>query len=284
MAGGGGDAALQRRTGVWWDLNTCPVPDGFDPRRVRGCIESAVHKQMGHRSKVVIYAMGNLEYISSDLLEEIAYSGIVLVHAPCGGNDFRKLLGEWSQLNPSSPAYTVMLISCNYTMVDPYLFRPTRFTAFCVYPKDSRPVTLDQQPVAQKVFVGEFVWETLLNDNITCEMMTVNEDEPLCICDICDDTFEICAQFITHLKSEEHIKELSDIVPRDSWYGKPMHFCHVCNYPGYDEYNMLLHNQSEDHHRKKNLAEKMAQEEDCESRKRNPQVDLFYERNKKQSL
>ncbi|CDY27343.1 BnaC04g51300D [Brassica napus] len=115
-------------------------------------------------------------------------------------------------------------------------------------------------------------------------MMTVNEDEPLCICDICDDTFEICAEFITHLKSEEHIKELSDIVPRDSWYGKPMHFCHVCNYPGYDEYNMLLHNQSEDHHRKKNLAEKMAQEEDCESRKRNPQVDLFYERNKKQSL
>ncbi|CAN7063640.1 unnamed protein product [Brassica rapa subsp. trilocularis] len=81
-------------------------------------------------------------------------------------------------------------------------------------------------------------------------MMTVNEDEPLCICDICDDTFEICAEFITHLKSEQHIKELSDIVPRDSWYCQPMHFCHVCNYPGYDEYNMLLHNQSEDHHRK----------------------------------
>ena len=31
----------------------------------------------------------------------------------------------------------------------------------------------------------------------------------------------------------------------------------------------------------KNLAEKMAQDEDCESRKRNPQMDLFYERNKK---
>ncbi|KAG5402610.1 hypothetical protein IGI04_017217 [Brassica rapa subsp. trilocularis] len=89
MAGGGGDAALQRRTGVWWDLNSCPV-------RVRGCIESAVHKQMGHRSKVVIYAMGNLEYISSDLLEEIASSGILLVHAPCGGNDFRKIDGQLS--------------------------------------------------------------------------------------------------------------------------------------------------------------------------------------------
>ncbi|WZY86263.1 hypothetical protein YC2023_032647 [Brassica napus] len=209
---GGGDAALQRRTGVWWDLNTCPVPDGFDPRRVRGCIESAVHKQMGHRSKVIIYAMGNLEYISSTLLEEIASSGIVLIHAPCGGNDFKNLLREWSQLNPSSPATTVMLISRNYTMVDPYLFRLTGFAAFC--------------------------------------SLSGNEDEPLCICDICYDTFEISAEFITHLKSEEHIKELSGIVPRDSWYCKPMHFCHACNYPDYDEYNMLLHNQSEDHYRK----------------------------------
>uniref|UniRef100_M4F7F5 NYN domain-containing protein n=1 Tax=Brassica campestris TaxID=3711 RepID=M4F7F5_BRACM len=78
---------------------------------------------MGHRSKVIIYAMGNLEYISSALLEEIASSGFVLIHAPCGGNDFKNLLREWSQLNPSSPATTVMLISRNYTMVDPYLFR-----------------------------------------------------------------------------------------------------------------------------------------------------------------
>ena len=73
-----------RECGGTWTRVRFPMVLTFDPRRVRGCIESAVHKQMGHRSKVVIYAMGNLEYISSDLLEEIAYSGIVLVHAPCG--------------------------------------------------------------------------------------------------------------------------------------------------------------------------------------------------------
>ncbi|CAH8371113.1 unnamed protein product [Eruca vesicaria subsp. sativa] len=57
----------------------------------------------------------------------------------------------------------------------------------------------------------------------------------------------------------------------------------VCNYPGYDEYNILLHNESEEHNLKMKLAEKEPQAEDCESKKRDPPVDLFNER-KKQSL
>lgn len=94
-------------------------------------------------------------------------------------------------------------------MVNPGLFQLAGFTGFCAYPKDHPPVTV-VVPDYHKVFVKEFVWETLLNDNMTCDEMIVNEDyEPLCICDICNDTFEICGEFITHLKSEEHIKEVS---------------------------------------------------------------------------
>lgn len=78
-----GDAlALQKKTGVWWDLNTCPVPAGVEAGRVVACIESALEKEMGHGCQVYIYAMGNLEYISSDLLEQISSSGIDLLHAP----------------------------------------------------------------------------------------------------------------------------------------------------------------------------------------------------------
>ena len=83
-------------------------------------------------------------------------------------------------------------------------------------------------------------------------------------------------------------------------YGKPKHFCQVCNYPAYDEYNLILHNQSEEHNRKVSaacdhyytflttlcitkilspfwfvfkLVEKHAQqEEDCESRKTNSRI------------
>lgn len=45
---------MQRGTGVWWDLNTCPAPAGVEPR---ACIESAVNKEMGYRSQVHIYAI-----------------------------------------------------------------------------------------------------------------------------------------------------------------------------------------------------------------------------------
>ncbi|KAJ4896027.1 putative endonuclease or glycosyl hydrolase [Raphanus sativus] len=98
---GGGDALLQKQTGVWWDLNTCPVPAGVEPRRVRECIESALYKEMGYRSQVHIYAFGNLEYMPSALLEEISSSGIVVSHAPCGGNSLSGLLDEWSEDNPT---------------------------------------------------------------------------------------------------------------------------------------------------------------------------------------
>ncbi|KAG2309662.1 hypothetical protein Bca52824_029410, partial [Brassica carinata] len=262
------------RTGVWWDLNTCPVPAGVDPRRVRGCIESALYKEMGYRTQVHIEAFGNLEYMSSALLEEISSSGILVSHAPCRGNSLRCLLGEWSEDYP--PPATVMLISGCYTMVNPSFFRSTRYNFFCVYPKDCRPVILDTEN-EPKAFFTESVWENLLNDNMNnnaCEMMNDDDDDPLFICETCSDIFKICGEFITHLNSEQHINELFGIVPRDSDSYEPIHFCQVCNYPGYDDYNMLLHNQSEQHIRK--LA--------ASSRKRAPLSDGSFQSNKMQSF
>ncbi|XP_013635537.1 PREDICTED: uncharacterized protein LOC106341281 [Brassica oleracea var. oleracea] len=167
-----------------------------------------------------------------------------------------------------------MLISGDSTMVNRCrLQKFSKFSKFCAYPEDVGPVTtLDNQ--GEKVFVKEFVWESLLTANASpCAAM----DEPLCICEICDVVYKTCDDFITHLKSEQHRESLFGIVPLD--YGKPRYFCPVCNYPAYDEFNMSLHNESKDHNHK--LADK---EQDCESRKRNPQVDLFNEISKKQSL
>ncbi|KAJ4904257.1 hypothetical protein Rs2_18208 [Raphanus sativus] len=229
---------------------------------------------MGYRSQVHIYAFGNLEYMSSALLEDLSSSGIVVSHAPCGGNSLGCLLSEWSEDDPA-PA-TVMLISRCYTMANSCFFQSTgsKYNFFCVYPKDRRPVTLDNVPEYKKAYVREeFVWENLLNDNMNnaCEMMN-DDDDPLFICEICNDLFKICGEFITHLKSEEHIEQLSEMVPRDCDSDEPRHFCRVCNYPGYNSYNMLLHNQSEGHIRK--LAES--------SRKRAPLSDGSFQRNKMQ--
>ncbi|CAH8382156.1 unnamed protein product [Eruca vesicaria subsp. sativa] len=280
MAGRGGALARAPRAGVWWDLNTCTIPDGIDPSSIRGCIESAVHKAIGCRSSIVImYAIGNLEYIPADLLDKIALSGITLIHAPCGGKDLIQFLDQWCGQHPSG---YIMVISGDYTMVNPHRYKWMKeCTKFCAYPKGYWPTT---PPPPSQVFAKEFVWETLVTDNPSCAIE--GADEPLCICDICDAVYNTCNEFTTHLKSEQHRETLFGIVPVDfdlatmsEW---PRYFCPVCNYPAYDEYNLLLHNASEEHTRK--LAEKEPQAEDCQSRKRNPLEDLSYERNKKQAI
>ncbi|KAL0688652.1 hypothetical protein Bca4012_088329 [Brassica carinata] len=200
----GGDDASRLETGVWWDLNTCPVPAGVDPLCVRRCIETALEKKIGRASAVSIYAMGNLEYIYGRLL----------------------------------------------------------------------PLAEQRDPI---VLANEFVWETLLFDNYAYTGdMTVRE--PLYICNVCNTYYEIFDEFFTHLKSEEHRTQLFDCVPLDD-HKNPKHFCQVCNYLAFDNYNLLLHTKSEEHNRKLE-----AQEEDCKSRKRSPQLDLVGQRNKMQSL
>ncbi|KAL0721103.1 hypothetical protein Bca4012_035702 [Brassica carinata] len=288
MAGGGGHESYisPPLTGVWWDLNTCPVPDDFDPRCVDRCIKSALHEQIRIPTAVAIYAIGNLEYMSLDLLEKISSSGIALIHAPCGGNNLINFLYEWSdeqQHEPSRPGSGyIMLISGDSTMVNRCRLKEfSKFSKICAYPKAVGPVTtLDNQ--GEKVFVKELVWETLLSVNPS-PCVTREADEEPCMCQVCHVVSETCKDFVTHLRSEQHRARLFGIVPVD-YDGNPRYFCPVCNYPAYDEFNMSLHNESEDHIHKLADKEQPPQAEDCESRKRNPQVDLFNEINKKQSL
>ncbi|KAJ0252359.1 hypothetical protein HA466_0131570 [Hirschfeldia incana] len=216
--GGGGDHHhVLKKTGVWWDLNTCPLPAGFDPRWVRPCIESALEKQIGFRTAVTIYALGNLECISIDLLEKISSSGIILTHSPCVGKGLITFMDAWFDdndfRNPQPPGY-VMVISGDHKMLYPERFRRFGHTTFVAYPKGVRLLA----PHAQLTLIGEefdyvfakqFVWETLLSDNLAEETLLYTcDEEPLCICYICNYGYEVCDEFITHLKSEEHKKKL----------------------------------------------------------------------------
>lgn len=51
--------------------------------------------------------------------------------------------------------------------------------------------------------------------------------------------------FIEHLKSEEHKEWLLD-----RSYDYPLLFCQLCEYPGYDDFNMDIHYKSEEHAQK----------------------------------
>ncbi|KAL0740281.1 hypothetical protein Bca4012_081794 [Brassica carinata] len=73
------------KTAVWWDMDTCPVPDGYDAGRVRPSIEGAL-KELGYYGPVVtITAMGNLKEAAPNLLQRLSSTGILVQHAITGG-------------------------------------------------------------------------------------------------------------------------------------------------------------------------------------------------------
>ncbi|VVB13346.1 unnamed protein product [Arabis nemorensis] len=96
-------------TGVWWDINTCPIPDGCDPGRVRSRIESALQEYIGPGCPVTIFCIGNLEFISPQILKGISSSGIHLRHSVYQGMGVCYHLDEWEERNP--PPAKIMLVS-----------------------------------------------------------------------------------------------------------------------------------------------------------------------------
>ena len=70
---------VNSKTAVWWDMDTCPLPDGYDARRVRPSIEGAL-KDLGYYGPVTINAMGNLKNAHPHVLQGLSSTGILLQH------------------------------------------------------------------------------------------------------------------------------------------------------------------------------------------------------------
>ncbi|CAN6822496.1 unnamed protein product [Brassica oleracea] len=98
------------KTAVWWDMNGCPVPEGYDAGRVRPSIEGAL-KELGYYGPVTITAMGDLAEAHAHFLQRLSSTGIVVQHAInawLATLVFNDLM-EFKRNNP--PPATIMLIS-----------------------------------------------------------------------------------------------------------------------------------------------------------------------------
>lgn len=85
----------------------------------------------------------------------------------------------------------------------------SEFNKFCAYPKDVGPLTIFGNQ-REKVFVKEFVWETLCSyTKPPSGGYAPVVDKPLCICQVCDAVYHTCNDFITHLKSQQHREGVS---------------------------------------------------------------------------
>ncbi|KAH0878941.1 hypothetical protein HID58_066335 [Brassica napus] len=101
---------------VWWDINSCPVPTGYDPHLVGPRISSALTDAGydGHN----ITAIGNLEHIPDEVLLQINSTGIALRHVQC--DYLEDMVKCWLEVQPMC----LMLISSHEQLE---IFAPTLF-------------------------------------------------------------------------------------------------------------------------------------------------------------
>ncbi|XXG78939.1 hypothetical protein AAC387_Pa09g0112 [Persea americana] len=115
MGGGaaeGGQYSMAK-TSVWWDIENCQVPKGFDAHVIAQNISSAL-ADLDYRGPVSIHAYGDTHNIPSFVQQALSSTGIALNHVPAGVKDAsdKKILVDmlfWAVDNP--PPANYLLIS-----------------------------------------------------------------------------------------------------------------------------------------------------------------------------
>ncbi|WZZ75541.1 uncharacterized protein LOC125590033 [Brassica napus] len=95
---------------VWWDMNDCPIPEGYDARRVRPSMERAFEK-IGYTGPVSITAYGDQTKTPDHHLLALSSTGVAVVHtiAESTRSVMYRDMVEWRGQNP--PPATMMIIS-----------------------------------------------------------------------------------------------------------------------------------------------------------------------------
>ncbi|KAF2551426.1 hypothetical protein F2Q68_00037107 [Brassica cretica] len=95
---------------VWWDMNDCPIPEGYDARRVRPSMERAFEK-IGYTGPVSITAYGDQTKTPDHHLLALSSTVVAVVHtiAESTRSVMYRDMVEWRGQNP--PPATMMIIS-----------------------------------------------------------------------------------------------------------------------------------------------------------------------------
>ncbi|XP_019093843.1 PREDICTED: uncharacterized protein LOC104741227 isoform X1 [Camelina sativa] len=143
---------------VWWDLFECPIPKGYDARRVRPSLEAAF-KNLGYSGPVSITAFGDLNRIPDHLLVGLSSTGVNVVHT---GYAYKETLiysdiEIWVDSNP--PPATIMVIANRLEPVYPVslvkLLQVQKHKLFLAYL--CRP-----RKMSALLTSAEWLWERLL--------------------------------------------------------------------------------------------------------------------------
>ncbi|XP_023633837.1 uncharacterized protein LOC17880509 [Capsella rubella] len=205
-------AKQEPKTMVWWDINSCPVPDGYDASMVAQSIELAL-KKAGHTGPLTITAIGYLNYTLKQMpgvLHAISSSGILLKNVI---NDFRYILmdlSSWAYANPT-PA-TLMFISGAVSHT------ASICSKFSLLQRLGHTTLLAcPQEVCFAVLPRDLLWESLLKDGMSSGETRRQKQccETAWLCSMCKNSCPLTEgdgsfqgksfeDFTSHLKSEYH--------------------------------------------------------------------------------
>uniref|UniRef100_A0A1J3JB22 NYN domain-containing protein n=1 Tax=Noccaea caerulescens TaxID=107243 RepID=A0A1J3JB22_NOCCA len=209
---------VKAKTAVWWDINSCPIPHGYDVCRIRPSIESAL-KSLGYSGPVEITVIGNQEDTPEEVLRGLSSKLISVKHGPAR-QILLNLLMSWQNRNP--PPASMMLISDIVESMSLVLCRrQQRKSGYNLL----RAYTCAPNHVSTLYSTAEWLWESLLaaadeTDSNKQEVTRIKSSVlqkctrppfiwqwPLFVpfdCFMCFFTTKSVEDFTTHLSGAEH--------------------------------------------------------------------------------
>ncbi|XP_019095116.1 PREDICTED: uncharacterized protein LOC104755349 [Camelina sativa] len=187
-------AKVVGETVVFWDINSCPVPPGFDASLVGLCIKRFLKKE-GYSGHVTIEAIGVLADVPNDTLEKVYSGGITLHNVPYGPSDTVKLVFERS--NSPGPLSNIMVISNSKI----FAWESQSQTLRCNLLKPFPIISLQRFCVA---------------DSVEEDQCSETGESAFLICSLCNYhslPFHRFGSFAMHLNSRRHQQKLSELLP-----------------------------------------------------------------------
>uniref|UniRef100_M4F5S9 C2H2-type domain-containing protein n=1 Tax=Brassica campestris TaxID=3711 RepID=M4F5S9_BRACM len=199
-------------TFVWWDMDSCPLPSGYDPCRLGPRIDTEL-KNLGYNGPLTIIGIGNLEGVPHDFLKALSSGGVVIKQLQLGSN---MILCVNEALNSSEsrfqPPLTMMVISAVHAdlleeVVSVFYIRGSLYNLLLAYPYVTEHADPEPSSLLVDNFGGEWVWDRfgLLKDSGSAnEIRRQDTGCEMHFCGLCDLSFPSFDDFTTHFKTPPH--------------------------------------------------------------------------------
>ncbi|XP_056865501.1 uncharacterized protein LOC108850138 isoform X2 [Raphanus sativus] len=197
----GNDAAETAKIHVWWDMNDCRIPEGYDARRVRPSIEKAFEK-LGYTGPVSITAFADQKETPCHVLRGLSSTGVAVAHTKSESTRsvmYRDMV-EWRGQNP--PPATIMIISDqvegDFSWDLARLQQRTSYDLFTAYSMNLRSDLI-------LVRYGNWRWEELLEEDGGEPLVAAGGlSSAMFYCKTCNFDCQSLKKFTKHLSSYKH--------------------------------------------------------------------------------